>query len=289
MARTLTEIYDALASEKADQIELTELLPDLDSSQQLLADLNTTSRVARWRLMLWVVATAVWAHEKLWDIFKAEVEALAAASHIGTLPWYVEKARGFQYGYDLELVNNVPAYVDDVPEARIIARAAAKEQGGLVLLKVAKDVSGELQPLSAPEMTAFEAYIDEVKMAGVIVNVISELPDLLRLTATVYYDPLVMAADGSLILEPGVKPVEDAVNGYLANLPFNGALVLTQLVDAMQRARGVINPVLEDAQAKYGAFPFAPFTVEYIARAGYLKVADAYPLSTTITYVPNVA
>lgn len=286
MARSIAEIYDALVAEKADQVELSELVPDVDSAQQLLADLNTPSRVARWRLMFWVVAVCTWAHEVLWDRFLAEVRALAAASNIGTLPWYVAKAKAFQYGHDLVLVNNVPAYEEDDAGARIIARAAAKEQGGLVLLKVAKEQAGVLGPLSGPELSAFAAYIDEVKMAGVIVNLISEPADLLKLTATVYYDPLVMAADGALILEPNVRPVDVAVNQYLANLPFNGALVVTSLVDAMQSARGVINPVATLVQTRYGAFPFSTVDVEYIARAGYLKVDPANPLTATITYVP---
>ena len=45
MARTIQEIYDAMAVVKADQPELVELVPGLDSSQSLLTELTTTSRV----------------------------------------------------------------------------------------------------------------------------------------------------------------------------------------------------------------------------------------------------
>lgn len=289
MARSIQEIYDALAQEKAEQLELNTLQPDIDSAQQLLADLNTPSRVARWRLMLWVVAVAQWTHEVLWDRTLDEIRALAAASNIGTLPWYVAKARAFQFGHDLVLVNNVPGYEEDDAEARIVRRAAAKEQGGLVLLKVAKEEAGVIGPMTSGELSAFAAYIDEVKMAGVIVNIISEPADLLRVVATVFYDPLVMASDGTLILNPSVRPVDAAIDAYLENLPFNGALVLTNLVDAMQSAAGVINPVLTDVQTRYGAFPYSSVVVEYIARAGYLKVDPLNPLAATITYVPYAA
>lgn len=286
MARTLNTIYDAMAREKSEQIELTALQPDVDTAQALLADLTTPSRVARWRFMLWVVAVAIWVHERLWDAFRAEVEALAAGSHIGTLRWYVEKAKAFQYGHALVIENNVPVYAVDDPASRIIARAAGKEQGGYVLLKVAKEVSGALVPLGESERAALDAYIDEIKMAGTIVNILTANPDLLLVSATVYYDPLVMTANGSLILEPAVFPVRDAINAYLANLPFGGEVVLTHLVDAMQAARGVINPVLGSVQAKYGGFAYTPVAVKYEANAGHVIIDPAAPLSTTIVYVP---
>ena len=289
MARTIREIYDALIAEKEAQPMLDELVPDPDSAQLFLNDLNSPSRVARWRHMLWVVAVCVWVHEKLWDLFKAEVDRIAAGSHIGTLRWYVEKAKAFQYGYDLVIVDNVPAYATDEPASRIVARAAGKDSGSIVLIKVAKLSGTDLVPLSTPELDAFNAYIDEVKMAGTVVNVVSALPDLLKVAMTVYYDPLVIAADGTLILDPAVRPVDDAIKGYLANLPFNGKVVLNALVDAVQVVPGVVNPALGTVQAKYGLFPYSTVSVQYETYAGHIIIDPANPLTATITYVPYVA
>lgn len=290
MPRTITAIYDALAHEKSEQVELTALLPDLDNSQQLLADLDTPSRVARWRLMLWVVAVAMWTHEQLWDLFRAEVDKVASESHVGTLRWYVRQAKRFQYGHELVLNDQeVFDYAVDDADARIVARAAGKDQSGMVLLKVAKMVSGELEALSAPEKEAFEAYISQVKMAGTIVNVLTDGPDLLKVVMNVYYDPLVLNPDGTLILDDLRKPAEETINAMIADLPFNGTLRLTSLVDAVQLAEGVVDPVLVEAFAKHGAFPFTLILSEYVANAGHLKIDPANPLSATITYVPYVA
>ncbi|HMQ77106.1 MAG TPA: hypothetical protein PKE21_13885 [Flavobacteriales bacterium] len=286
MARSLTAIYDALALEKSTFNELSALQPDIDTSQTLLNDLDSTSQVAKWRLMLWVVAVCVWAHEKLWDVFRAEVEELAKASHVGTPRWYVQKSLEYQHGYALEDINGVFTYSIDDQVARIVKRAAVVEQGGTVLLKVAKEAAGVLQPLDTVERDAFEAYIDEIKMAGTVVNVLTAGPDYLKLLVDVYYDPLVMAPDGSLILNGGVKPVEDAINAHLASLPFNGALVLTALVDSIQAAQGVVNPVLREAQARYGGFPLQAIDVQYVAYAGYMTVDPFFPLATSITYIP---
>lgn len=286
MARELTAIYDALAEEKATHPELTDLAPNMDSSQQLLADLESPSQVARWRIMLWVVAVGIWSLEKLWDVFHAEVEQLAAASHVGTPRWYVEKALQYQYGYALVDIDGVFQYATDDPAARIVARAAVVEAGGVVTLKVAKLSGTMLVPLSSPELAAFDEYVDQVKMAGVVVNLLSADPDYLKLQVDVYYDPLVIAADGSLILNGSIKPVEDAINEYIASLPFNGALTLTNLVDAMQAAEGVVNPVLQSAEARYAGFPLTTIAVSYGSYAGHMAIDPLYPLPTTINYIP---
>lgn len=288
MARTIQQIYDAMALEKSQLSELSALQPNIDTSQSLLTQLTTTSRVAHWRLMLWLVATAIWVHEKLWDTFRAEVDEVAKGSIIGTLRWYVAKARAYQHGYDLDIIDNVPGYAVDVPAARIVAQAAGRDTSGHVVLKVAKAPSGVLQPLSAPELAGFVEYIDRIKMAGTVISILSAEPDLVRITATVYYNPLVLASNGSLLTDASVFPVEDAINAYLATLPFNGQMSITSLTDAMQAAEGVVNPQVVAVQAKYLTYAFAAVTQFYDSYAGYLVVDPDAPLATTITYVPYV-
>lgn len=286
MARTIPQIYDALVAEKAAQVELQDLAPNIDSTQQLLSDLDTPSRVARWRLMLWVVATAMWVHETLWDQFRAQVDAIVAAAHIGTPRWYVQQALAFQYGYALVDINGVFRYPAVVPAAQIVKRAAIVETGGLVILKVAKLDGAVVAPLTTGELTAFSTYIDDIRMAGTMCNIITDVPDLLQVRYVVRYDPLVLTPNGALITDIGVFPVEDAINAFVASLPFNGELVLTYLTDAVQRAAGVVNPILTDAQAKWGGFAYQPIQVGYIAHAGHMAIDPAFPLSVTLVYIP---
>ena len=289
MSRSLTDIYDALAAEKAAQSELAALQPNMDTAQGLLTDLTTPSRVARWRLMLWVVAVGTWVLEQLWDRFRAEVEELAQRSAVGTRRWYVDQARAFQFGYELELVNGVFRYAEDDAAARIVARAAVVEQSGIVLLKVAREVSGALAPLSVPQLIAFAAYINQIKMAGTQVNLLSLNPDLLKVQFTVYYDPLVLTATGALITAPSVRPVEVAIREYIAALPFNGELRLTNLVDAVQRAQGVVDPRLTSAEARSGLASYQPVVDAYVAVAGHMVIDPLNDLPANITYVPYVA
>lgn len=288
MSRSIAEIYAALVAEKQSAEHLSGLAPEMDNAQTLLSDLTSQSRVARWRLFLFVVATGIWTLEKLWDQFREEVDAIAAGSTLGTLPWYVERIRAFQYGHDLELINGTYGYAEDDATARIVARAAGVEAGGVIILKTARLVDGQTEALSTLQREALETYVNAIKMAGSVVNLVSQDADLLRLTMTVYYDPLVMSPDGSLILEDSVYPVHDAVSEYLSALPFNAQLRRTAIVDAVQQAMGVKDVIVDNAEARYGFLPFSAWPVSYIPVAGHIKIDPAFPLDSTITYLPYV-
>ena len=92
MARSVNQIYQQLVAEKNTQPHISSLQPNVDDEQTLLADLNTPSKVANWRLIFYIVAVAQWIEERLWDIFLQEVEDIAAASRPGTALWYQEQA-----------------------------------------------------------------------------------------------------------------------------------------------------------------------------------------------------
>lgn len=281
MARDLKAIYDAIATEKNAQAELNGLQPAIDTSQSLLTDITTGSKVAIWRLWAWITAVAIWAHEKQWDVFKASVDAVAASAVPGTPKWYRDQALKFQYGYQLQWLDNTFSY-DTIDEAaKIIKRAAVIEAGGQVRVKVAKLSGSNPVPLSSAELTAFTAYMKQIRFAGTNLAATSGNADLLKIGYTVYYDPL--------IAEATVKSaVEAAINSHISNLEFNGKLILTKLTDAIQEVTGVINPVLTLAQAKFGGNPYASIVNEYQSDAGYITIDPAFPLSTQITYTPYV-
>lgn len=285
MARRITDIFDAMALEKSQQQQLTGLAPAVDSSQQLLADLDSPSKVARWRLMLWVVATTIWVHERLWEVFRAEVDAIVASAHAGTPRWYVAQALAYQHGYALTEIDGIFSYPVEDPASRIVQRAAIVESAGMCVLKVAKDVSGAIGPLDPSELASFTAYIDDIRFAGTIINIVTDVPDKLRVQYDVYYDPLVLLPNGALISDPGTFPVEDAINAFIAALPFDGRLVLTSMTDAVQQAEGVVNPVLINAEAWWGAFAPAPIVVSYGSHAGHMQIDPLSPLSATIHYI----
>lgn len=286
MARTLTAIYESLIAEKNSQSTLNGLQPAIDSHQTLLSDLTTKSKVASWRLMLAVVSIAIWVHEGLWDVAKSELIDLADKAQAGTLRWYRDQCLIFQYGDALQWIDNRYQYLSIDTTKRIIARAACVESGGNLIIKVAKVVSNVVTPLSASELAALQVYIGQIKYAGTITQVVSASPDLLKLEYKVYYDPLVLAADGTLLSDGTTKPAEDAINNFICNLPFNGQFKLSAIDDALQAAIGVSDVSRQLAQAKYGVLAYAAINDYYYPNAGYLTIDPAYPLATNITYIP---
>jgi len=292
MARSVSEIYDALIVEKNTMSTLNGLQPSIDDSQTLLQALSNTSRVGIWRLFIWLVAFAQWTEETLWDDFVAFVNDLISKGQYGGKAWFQDQSFKFQLGYTLAWIDNKFQYADTTSggaiASRIIARCAVVETGGKLRILVAKLVGGVVTKLSDAELSAFDDYIKKIRPAGTKVVTVSSDPDYFKLTVRAFYDPEVLAGDGSLLSDPTSFPLRDAINGYISNLPFDGRLGLTFLVDQMQKASGIVNPELLTSQAKYGSIAYADIITEYIPDAGYLIIDPAYPLNTSITYIPYV-
>jgi hypothetical protein len=287
MARTIKQIYDSMVAEKQSNASLSALQPNIDSAQTLLTNLTSSSKVAIWRLIFWVVAFAHSLLEQMWDATKKEIETLAASLVPGTAAWYAEQAKKFQFGDQLLYINGVFQYATINPSARIVTNAACVESSGAVLIKIAKTVSATPAPLNASELAAFNAYLAQIKYAGVAASAVSLPADNIKLFITVYYDPQLLTASGQLI-NSGIFPVNEAVQTYINKLPFNGRFTLSEQTDLLQQAQGVKDVVINTAYGRYGSSPFVQFTVSYNTQAGYVVIDPATPLSASVTYVPYV-
>jgi hypothetical protein len=288
MARSISEIYDEMVNEKQSFSSLNGLLPtgQINPAQELLTQLTTASKVAIWRLQLWVVATGIFTIETLMDTFKADVTALSDVLITGTTRWLAEESKKFQVGDTLVFINGIYKYSVINTSLQIVQRASAKEgANGSVLLKVAKLTGGIPEKLTVAELNSFKGYIDQIKGAGVLVIVISDDPDELIVNYKIYYDPLVLSPTGESLSAPGTFPVEDNINSFIGNLDFDGVLNITKMTDSIQSVSGVKDPVFQSASARFGAFPFLPITDNYESNAGYMVISPANPLNTTLTYI----
>jgi len=285
MARTVQEIYDAMVVEKNSNLTLSGLQPNIDSAQTLLSDLTSTSKVAIWRLLFFTMAIAIWTHEKIFDLFREEIEETGANLITGTARWY--HAESFKYQHGDPLVWDGKKYIYDTIDSskQIIQRAAVADAGWQLRIKVAKLDQDELPiPLDTGEKAGFENYIRQIKFAGTNTSIINENADLLHLDYLIHYDPLVLASNGTLIADPAVEPVKDAINNYIQNLPFDGVLYLSELTDHVQAAEGVVNPVLQDAFGTFGEPSLTSFlgAGKYKSDAGYMTLSAG----TIFTYAP---
>jgi len=282
MARAIENIYQDLLNKK--------------QTDSRLDVLDSTSKVAIWRLWLYIVAYACWTLETIFDTHKSEVSEMLAQQKPHTARWYRNKALAFQYGFDLidetDLFDNTGSSEDQIEASKIIKYSAVTEATteSRLIIKIATESNGELNPISEGEKEAFNAYMQEIKDAGNNITVINYRPDILQLNLQIYRDPLVLDASGQKITGVGVgtKPVETAIKTYLKNLPFNGELVLAHLIDALQQVEGVKIPHVISAESKwidasvndYGIFQ--PIDVKKIPISGYFKIENFDSISYVV-------
>jgi len=287
MARTVSEIYNAIVTEKETASSLTGLDPNAgETAANLLSDLTAGSRVAIWRLIFWVTAFAIHTHEVLQDTYLEQLEQRAKSFISGTPLYYQDRALTFQYGDSLTWNGSQYIYDPVVPANQIIKRAAITDEGGLVKVKVAKLSGSSPVPLSTAEKSAFDAYMGLVKFAGIPLQVISASADTARIYYTIQVDPLVLdPSTGESIATPGSYPVEDAITAFIADLPFNGVLNITSLTDSIQAVSGVVDPIFGSLDARpAGVTAWSSVSANYTPLAGYIEIDGSFALSTTLTY-----
>jgi hypothetical protein len=274
MARTIAQIQQQIIDSKnAD--------PVLSSYSW------SNSSVAIWRLWTYIIAVCFWTLENLYDYHKQEVTDIAGNQKPHTLQWYVYRATLFQYGVTLPEDRDVYPTASTDPTVAIVKYAAGVELSNMVRIKVARDNAGTLESLTSGQLAALTAYMHRIKDAGVRLQITSGNPDVLQLALSVFYDPLILTNTGERIDGTATTPVLDAVNVFLANLPFNGVFVLNHLIGALQAIEGVRIGYILSAQANYASTPFVPITVKYTPDAGYMALDETY-FNSNISYTAYV-
>ncbi len=295
MARTLAEIRQEIKAQKLQYAELNLLQ---DSSNDI--ENNTPqSDTAIWELWIYVMAFALYVHEKLFDKHKEEVEEIQKITIAGTQPWYVNKV--LQYQKDGNLIVDTQnfqfRYDPVVPENQIIKQVSISSNAGLSLIKVATegevldnegnpvfDDDGnpvtELKPLDGADFPGLRSYLRKIQFAGTQVQVISPSPDQLKFEADIYYNAL-------LDLDTIKKNVNKAIEDYLSNLPFDGEILISRLVDAVQRVEGVNDTFVKNVETKRESSEFKVILRNYETLSGYIQVSPDFPLANTLKYVAN--
>ena len=236
-------------------------------------------------ILFHIVAACCWALETLLDGHIADVDEKISRAVVASVPWYYKMARAFQYGDALVFDDATQEYKYAAEDEgkQVVKYAAVRDRGTMVDILVSGEKDGRPVPLSGDVLTAFSHYMDREKIAGVVLGVKSQNADSVRISATVYVDPLVLGSDGSRI-EGGGKPVEEAIEAYLKGIVYGGTLNKTKLVDAIQAADGVTDVELGDCQYKAdGAFAYEAMKGNNYTAEGGSFIAEG--LGETISYV----
>lgn len=245
---------------------------------------NTFSSVSVENILMYIVAVCAYTLEVMFDRHKVEVDERIAANIVPTVRWYHTQALAFQYGDILVFDEATQSYryaVEDESK-KIVKYCAVQDAGNTIQMLISGQTGGLPSVISGDEMTAFKAYMNSVKIAGVFINIQSLPADRIKIYAKVYVNPMVIDSTGVRISD-GSRPVEDAINNYLANVIYGGTFNKTKLVDAIQVVEGATDIELGTVQAKMDGG-------EYINVSGnnYTAVSGSFiseELNSTISYV----
>ena len=242
------------------------------------------SLVSLENILFFIVAAAHHVVERIFDGHRDDVERTLERAIVATVPWYYHKALAYQHGDKLTLDEATMQYrYDKIDEGRrVVKYAAVRDRGGSIQILVSGEKSGRPEALSEDVLTAFEAYIRTIKPAGVVISVRTAPADHIRISATIYADPMILSPQG-VRYRDGVRPVEDAINAYLGGITFGGTFNKTKLVDAIQAVEGVTDVTLGDCSARPDAGTYKSIDGNnYTAFSGSIVSDD---LNSTLSYV----
>lgn len=304
MATPIADIFNRMIGYKQNLASVAALDPtynlnpnNLTPYQALANDVNTNSKVGRWRIQTWIFAAAQYVQEVLWDFKIATCQAIVDSKDFGTIPWYAATGKLFQYGYALVINTRYAyAYPDTTSAAalasRIVTQCSAtpvrNSNGIIILVKIAKTVGGALVPLANPELVSFTSYLDLIKPPGDDTTVINANADVVNEDTIIYYD-------GTLDLPTFQAAIAAARADLFANkIAFNGKLYLNGINDrgtpqpgwvdtynAVPGCLGVQINTLKARAATSGVWTNILF--EYDPYSGYY----VYDNASTIQYIPQ--
>jgi hypothetical protein len=241
------------------------------------------SLVSLENILFEIVALAIFLHELMFGQHTKEVDEKLFTQRSGRKSWYKTLALNFQYGFDLvmdkDYFENGNATNEQIKASKIVKYAAVAESSdeSRVIIKIAGETNGLLLPITPEQKEAFQAYIKDTKWAGVPTTVINYLPDRLYLNIQVLRDALVLDNNGMSILNANF-PVNEAIQEFMKELPFDGDLRLSALVDKLQVVSGVLDATVVSAESAWinpdiGGYDIPqPIFISKIPVSGYYEV-----------------
>lgn len=236
MARTIEEIKKGMTTEWMKQPAVMSAY-GLDSKKTFK---DCFSAASLENILFYIFAFAVWSLESLFDLHRDEVDMLIERLEPHTLRWYVAKAKNYMQGYSL--VTDCDYYdisklsASEIEAAQVVKYAVATERNTVVYIKVARQgPEGNPEALTDAQLAGLCSYLNEIKDAGVSIQVRNEPADNMQISLAIYYDPtLLTISDGTGVLSDGSDPVRETVKSVITGLPFNGVFRKSDLMAALQ-------------------------------------------------------
>ncbi len=274
MARTITEIATEIKKAFVNS-PLLRSLYNLDTSKEFDEQFSAASIET---LAIEAHATAGAAIEEMHEWHRREVSTLVEQERYGYPGWYAKMMRVFQFGYDINELEEKTYYddttSDEAIEARIIKFAFAFDnQNGIgVTIKIAKATeSGDPTPLDNFELTAATSYINRVKPGGIPVTIVNDPADVLDISVKIVYNPLVFTSEDAVN-----DAVNAAINTYLQGVEFNGAFVGMRMIDQLQLTTGIVIAQIDKVEVTHAGYAPEDITglTSYIPASGAMVLGE---------------
>jgi hypothetical protein len=260
-----------------------------------LAQANSTSTRAIWRLFSYVVAVSILLLEQIIDVFKSDNETYIGQAIPNTASWLTKKIFEFQYSATnpqiVQLTNLIPSYTVVDTSLQIITRCSVVTTiSNNVTVKVAK--SNPPVALTSGELGALQGYVNAIGVAGIQYNCVSQDADRVYINADIYYNGQYSSTIKGTVI--------NAINTYLASISFNGQLKVSDLEIIIRNITGVNDVLISDVKARNSTTTFANGTYliqnkTTIGRifstiAGYIIAEDTagYTFNDSLNFISNV-
>lgn len=284
---TIKDFYNQIFAEKNNFSELEGLTEGTTSdaataADRFLNDVQSQSKVADWRLWIWVAAFTSWFLNKLFENFKTETREVAARKYAGSVPYYLEKMLAYQDGDSVEYINDTPTYAVKDESKQIIKYVSVSDGPGAVAVKVAKE--GPV-PLETDEFNRANAFLAKIKPPGINTNLVSAVADRIKYDVSIYFDPMRDENTVKTDVESAITSYFDTIpSQYFNTLNSSGVIIQSKFVDAIQAADGVVDVQVTALEHATGTGSYE--VVDRIAGtyAGYVDVK--HDLSN-LNMVPN--
>lgn len=246
-------------------------------------------------ILFYAIAFCTWFLETIFDTLTTDTHNYIATMKPHSLKWYANKALAYQHGFalhtDSDAFNNTGKTAEEIEESKVVKHAAVTEHVNAygrpyLRVKVAGEENEDLAPLSPAQLSGVKGFFDRIKDAGVLINVESKAPDAIKMSWKIFFDPLLLDANGNRLDGSATDVGRAAIKQYLQRLPFNGIYALQKHEDFVQQVDGVVLCPIQSATTKQAGWAeFQPVGTLITPNAGYLRFENDADL--IIDYIPQ--
>lgn len=249
MSRTINDIYNEAVQERNKRLELHEFQSD--------------SKVSIMNGITWTFSAVIHAFETLLDVFAIDISQAINQRVNGTPDFYANALLQYQTGDDLTIREDGLAFgyanIDETKQ--IITQVSYSEStddinlDSKLLLKVAMGTKGNLSALPPEELIPINSYINKLKFAGTRIEVISREGDVLIPRVQVYYDGAILEAEV-------YDNIEEKLNDYIMNIPFDSSIYTSKIVEAIRSAEHVTDVYIDTTAIPEQGFFIASYDTD---------------------------